>query len=229
MVMNVCSNTILAPTYRILQYAVIMLIGYLLGCSSMSFYISKWKNINIKEKGSKNYGASNTLALVGKRAGLAVLLHDIFKATLAIILIRFFLHIPYNNVEWVLAAIGLFAVIGHIFPFYLKFQGGKGFASYLGVVLGLDWRLFLGVVVLLLVAAFVTDYIVAGTFTAIIATPLYFLIIQHRVEITLIMTVCSLLLLYKHRENVVNIIEGKEMKIRSAFQKKYQQKDGKEA
>lgn len=204
----------------IIKYAAIMLIGYLLGSSSMSFYISKIKKINIKEQGSKNYGASNTLALAGKRAGLAVLVHDILKSFLAILLIRFLLNIPYNHVEWVLAGIGLFAVVGHIFPFYLKFNGGKGFAPYLGVVLGLDWRLFLGVVLLIFVMAFVTDYIVAGTFSTITVTPVYFLI-QQRWWVGIIMVVCSLLLLYKHRENIVNLKKGKEMKIRSAFMNKY--------
>ena len=204
----------------IIKYIAIMLIGYLLGSSSMSFYISKIQKINIKEQGSKNYGASNTLALAGKRAGLAVLLHDILKSFLAILLIRFLLNIPYNHVEWVLAGIGLFAVAGHIFPFYLKFNGGKGFAPYLGVVLGLDWRLFLGVVLLIFVMAFVTDYIVAGTFSAITVTPLYFLV-QQMWWVGAIMVVCSLLLLYKHRENIVRLKEGKEMKIRSAFGNKY--------
>ena len=203
------------------KYTIIMLIGYLLGSSSMSFYISKLKNINIKEQGSKNYGASNTLALMGKRAGLAVLLHDILKSFLAILLIRLYLNIPYNNVGWVLAAVGLFAVMGHIFPFYLRFKGGKGFASYLGAVLGLDWRLFLVVGILVIVVAYISDYIVVGTFTAITITPLYFLIMQRNILVAVIMAVCSFILLYKHKENIVNLRAGKEMKVRSAFKNKY--------
>ena len=209
----------------ILKYIIIVLLGYLLGSSSMSFYISKMKKVNIKEQGSKNYGASNTLALVGKRAGAAVLIHDILKSFLAILIIRLIMKIPYNDVAWVLAAIGLFAVIGHIFPFYLKFNGGKGFAPYLGVVLGLDWRLFLGVVLLIFVVAFITDYIVAGTFSTITVTPLYFLIVQRNMAVGLIMVVCSLFLLYKHRENIVNLAAGKEMKIRSAFKNKYRHEE----
>lgn len=207
-----------------MQYTIILLLAYLLGSSSMSFYISKIKKINIKEQGTKNYGASNTLALVGKRAGLAVLVHDILKAFLAILLVRFFLAISYNNVEWILAAVGLFAVIGHIFPFYLKFKGGKGFAPYLGVVLGLDWRLFLVVVLLIFIVAFISDYIVAGTFSTIIVTPLYFLILQRSLWVGAIMVLCSLILLYKHRENIIKIRNGQEMKIRSAFKNKYKQR-----
>ena len=205
----------------VLKYAIIIIIGYLLGSSSMSFYISKLKRINIKEQGSKNYGASNTVALAGKRAGAAVLVHDIMKSFLAILAVRLLWNIPYNNVQWVLAVIGTFAVVGHIFPFYLKFNGGKGFAPYLGVVLGLDWRLFLVVVLLIFGVAFITDYIVAGTFSTIIVTPLYFLFVHRNLAVGVIMIACSLLLLYKHRENVRNLKNGTEMKIRSAFRDKY--------
>jgi glycerol-3-phosphate acyltransferase PlsY len=186
----------------------------------MSFYISRAKKINLKEEGSKNLGASNTLALMGKKAGLAVLVHDVLKSFLVITIIRLCLHVPYNQVGWLLAVGGIFAVVGHIFPFYLKFKGGKGFATYIGVVMGLDWRLFLGIVVLIVVAAFVTDYIVAGTFSTITVAPVYFLFRQEWL-VALILLAGSLLILYKHRENIVSIKNGKEMKVRSAFANKY--------
>ena len=120
-----------------------IILGYLIGSSSMSFYISKAKKVNLKEEGSKNLGASNTLALMGKKAGLAVLVHDVLKSFLVIPIIRLCMHIPYNQVGWLLAIGGVFAVVGHIFPFYLKFKGGKGFATYVGIMLGLDWRFFI--------------------------------------------------------------------------------------
>lgn len=195
-------------------------LGYLIGSSSMSFYISRAKKINLKEEGSKNLGASNTLAIMGKKAGLAVLVHDVLKSFLVITIIRLCLHIPYNQVGWLLAVGGIFAVVGHIFPFYLNFKGGKGFATYIGVVMGLDWRLFLGIVVLIVVAAFITDYIVAGTFSTITVAPIYFLFRQEWL-VAAILLAGSLLILYKHRENIVSIKNGKEMKVRSAFANKY--------
>lgn len=197
-----------------------ILLGYLIGSSSMSFYISKAKKVNLKEEGSKNLGASNTLALMGKKAGLAVLVHDVLKSFFVILIIRLCMKVPYNQVGWLLAIGGVFAVVGHIFPFYLKFKGGKGFASYIGVVMGLDWRLFLGIVVLIVVAAFVTDYIVAGTFSTITVAPVYFLFRQEWL-VAAILLAGSLLILYKHRENIVSIKNGKEMKVRSAFANKY--------
>jgi len=197
-----------------------ILLGYLIGSSSMSFYISRAKKINLKEEGSKNLGASNTLALMGKKAGLAVLVHDVLKSFFVILIIRLCMQIPYNQVGWLMAAGGIFAVVGHIFPFYLKFKGGKGFATYIGVVMGLDWRLFLGIVVLIVVAAFITDYIVAGTFSTITVAPVYFLFRQEWL-VAAVLLAGSLLILYKHRENIVSIKNGKEMKVRSAFANKY--------
>lgn len=206
---------------KILPYVGILLLAYLIGSSSMSFYISRFKKINLKEKGSKNLGASNTLAIIGKKAALAVLVHDVLKSFFAILAVRILFDIPYNEVHWLLAAVGVAAVVGHIFPFYLRFKGGKGFATYIGLIFGLDWRLFLAVVVLIFVVAFITDYIVAGTFSTIAAGPVYYALIQPNLWVALIVTVGSLVILWKHRENIKNLKNGKEMKIRSAFQNKY--------
>lgn len=208
---------------KILPYAGILLLAYVIGSSSMSFYISKFKKINLKEKGSKNLGASNTLAMIGKKAAAAVLVHDVLKSFFAILAVRIIFDIPYNEVSWLLAAVGVAAVLGHIFPFYLKFKGGKGFATYIGLIFGLDWRLFLAVVVLIFVVAFITDYIVAGTFSTIAAGPVYYALIQPNLWVALIVLAGSLVILWKHIENIKNLKNGSEMKIRSAFQNKYKQ------
>lgn len=208
---------------KILPYVGILLLAYLIGSSSMSFYISKFKKINLKEKGSKNLGASNTLAVIGKKAAAAVLVHDVLKSFFAILAVRFLFDIPYNEVHWLLAAVGVAAVVGHIFPFYLRFKGGKGFATYIGLIFGLDWRLFLAVVFLIFVVAFITDYIVAGTFSTIAAGPVYYALIQPNLWVALIVTAGSLVILWKHRENIQNLKNDNEMKIRSAFQNKYKQ------
>lgn len=209
--------------YTIMKYTLLILLGYVVGSSSMSFYISKIKKVNLKEKGSKNLGASNTLAIMGKRAGAAVLVHDVLKSFFAILAVRILFDIPYNEVHWLLAAVGVAAVVGHIFPFYLRFKGGKGFATYIGLLFGLDWRLFLAVVAIIFIVAFITDYIVAGTFSTITAGPIYFWLIQTNVWVAIIVTIGSLVILWKHRENIRNLKNGNEMKIRSAFQNKYKQ------
>ena len=207
----------------IFKYMGIILAAYLIGSSSMSFYISRFKKIDLKEKGSKNLGASNTLAIIGKKAAAAVLVHDVLKSFFAILAVRILFDIPYNEVHWLLAAVGVAAVLGHIFPFYLKFKGGKGFATYIGLIFGLDWRLFLAVVGIIFLVAFITDYIVSGTFSTIAIGPLYFLLIQQAFLVAGIIAIGSLVILWKHRENIKNLRNGREMKIRSAFQNKYKQ------
>lgn len=207
----------------VIKYTVIILAGYLIGSSSMSFYISKFKKVNLKETGSKNLGASNTLAIIGKKAAAAVLVHDVLKSFFAILAVRILFDVPYNEVHWLLAAVGVAAVVGHIFPFYLKFKGGKGFATYIGLILGLDWRLFFAVVVIIFVVAFITDYIVSGTFSTIAIGPLYYLLIRPSFLVAGIVAIGSLVILWKHRENIRNLKNGSEMKIRSAFQNKYKQ------
>lgn len=105
-----------------LPYIVTILGAYLIGCSNMALYLSRWKGVNLRAGGSKNLGASNAFALMGWKAGLLVAVHDIGKAVLAVELSK-----------WIFPAVpllgfiaGVACVLGHMFPFYLKFKGGQG-------------------------------------------------------------------------------------------------------
>ena len=118
-------------------------IGYLIGSISPSYFLGKLKGINVKENGSGNLGASNTVVLFGWKAGIFVAIHDILKAILAIVIARVFFH----DVAYASEIAGVSCVVGHIFPFYLKFNGGKGFASYIGMMLALDFKLVMKAVV----------------------------------------------------------------------------------
>ena len=97
-------------------------LGYLLGCSNMAYWLSRIKNVDIRKNGSGNLGASNATVLLGWGAGVIVALHDIGKAVLAVILTK----LLFPEAEYAAAAAGVACVLGHIFPFYLKFKGGKG-------------------------------------------------------------------------------------------------------
>lgn len=197
------------------------IVAYLIGTFSMSYVISKISGINLKEHGSRNLGASNTLAIIGKRAGILVLICDVLKGLLAIYLVKY---IGGDNIMH-LAALGV--VLGHIFPFYLDFKGGKGFATYLGVILALDYKFFIILGIVALSLAGITNYIVAATFTFIIVSPVYFICIgEYLTAFELLVT--SLVILIKHKDNIVNLItrNGKEMKIFSAFGNKYKKASG---
>ena len=122
-----------------MAYFIVILVGYLLGSSSMSYYISQFKKVEIRDKGSKNLGASNTMMVLGWKYGLLVGIHDIGKSILAVVLAKHF----FPDLELVGFLAGVASVLGHIYPFYLKFKGGKGFASYFGMTLALNWKLAL--------------------------------------------------------------------------------------
>ena len=105
-----------------MNYLLAVILGYLLGCSSMAYYIGKIQKTDIRTAGSGNLGASNTTVLFGWGAGVAVALHDIGKAILAVLAAKWL----FPGLEYAGAAAGVACVLGHIFPFYLGFRGGKG-------------------------------------------------------------------------------------------------------
>ena len=195
-----------------MNYLYATLIGYLLGCSSMSFYLSKIRGVDIRSHGSKNLGASNTMILMGWKAGILVAVHDILKAALAVIFTQIF----FPELPFIGAVAGVAAVFGHIFPFYLKFKGGKGFASYIGMTLALNWKFALILIVVVALITLITDYIVIGTFTTIASVPLYMGFSNHSYILSLILLVGTAVILYKHRENIVKLKNGTEIGLRSA-------------
>lgn len=202
-----------------MQYILIVLFSYLIGCSSMSYYIAKINKVDIKNKGSKNYGASNTVALIGWKAGILVGVHDIGKAVLAIVLTKYFC----PDLAYAPVIAGVACILGHIFPFYLHFDGGKGFASYMGLLLGLDVFAFVIFGIGVIVITLVTDYIVLATMTVVILSPIYF-------GFTLgwptaaIMAFASIIIIYKHRANLVRIYKGTEMGLRRAHKGELREK-----
>lgn len=194
-----------------MYYLFAVLLGYLFGCSHMAFYISKLKKLDIRSAGSGNLGASNATALLGWWAGILVAVHDIGKSALAVLLARmFFPELPHIG-----AVAGVASVLGHIFPFYLKFKGGKGFASYIGMTLALNWKFALIIMAAVLIVTLVTDYIVVGTTLTIVSAPIYLGIAGHSLILTLILCIATAVILYKHRMNYVRIWNGTEIGLRS--------------
>ena len=194
-------------------YAVSVLIGYLLGCSNMALYLSLARGVDFRNQGSGNLGASNAAILMGWRAGIIVGIHDIGKAFLSVYLAR----LLFPQLSWVGAAAGVAAVLGHIFPFYLKFRGGKGFAAFLGMTLALSWKFALVLLALIVIATLVSDFIVSGTFTAIAAVPVYVGITEKSAVAAAIILVAAAAILYKHIENIKRLRNGTEIGLRSAL------------
>ena len=196
-----------------MAYALVIAVGYLLGCSNMAYYISKAKKKDIRTAGSGNLGASNATVLFGWRSGIAVALHDIGKAALAVVIARWL----FPELEHAGAAAGVASVMGHIFPFYLGFKGGKGLASYFGMTLALNWKLALIAAAVIVLATLITDYIVVGTFSTIVLVPTYMGITTHNLLLVAILCAATVVIFYKHRENIVRIIKREEIGLRSTI------------
>ena len=199
-----------------MAYLAAILLGYLLGCSNMALYLSRLYNVDFRKGGSGNLGASNATVLMGWKAGVLVALHDIGKAALAVFLARLF----FPDTARIGAVAGVSCVLGHIFPFYLKFRGGKGFAAYIGMTIALNWRLALVVCIAVVLVTILTDYIVAGTMTTIITVPTYLGVAGQDLLLALILLIATAVIIFKHLENFKKILRGQEIGLRSTIRGK---------
>jgi len=200
-----------------MAYILVCLMGYLLGCSNMAVYLAKWKKVDLKSRGSGNNGASNAAIVLGWRAGILTALHDIGKAVLAVALAQWL----FPQLSYAREAAGAACVLGHVFPVFFNFRGGKGFASYLGMTLVLNWKLALILMVAVAVITLVADYIVFGTLTTVCAVPLYQGISSQSLIAGLILASVSAVIVWKHWENLQKIAKGTEIGLRGTLSKKH--------
>ena len=190
-----------------MKYILCILIGYLIGTVNPSYIIAKARGFDIREKGSKNAGASNALILFGKVLGIGCALFDIAKATFAIWLCgKLFPELTYS-----FAVTGVACILGHSFPFYMKFRGGKGLACLGGMILAFDWRVFLIMLAAEIIVAIVTDYICFVPLTASAVFPIVYGILCQDAWGALIISLILLLMIYKHKENLKRIKQKTEM------------------
>ena len=197
-------------------YIIGAIIAYLLGGISPSYIIAKVKNKDIRSHGSGNLGASNTVILLGAKWGVLVGVIDILKAFIPVTIAKY----CFPEYVWLPYVVACCAILGHVFPFYLKFKGGKGTATYFGSMLGLHPIAFVVIGLIFLIVTFSTDYIVIGTYTVISRFPLYLLIFLSVIP-TSIMLIGSTVVAVKHRGNIVKIINKEEIGLRAAFSGKH--------
>lgn len=190
-----------------------IIIGYLLGCINVSYILSKFKGFDIRKYGSGNAGASNVMIVFGRKAGLIVALLDIFKAFLAVRLAGFiFPDAVMGTGNYAGCIAGTFAIIGHIFPFYMHFKGGKGLASLGGTILAVDYRLFFILLFLAIIIAVVTDYICFVPTSMSLIFPITYGYLVKSWGITCILLFSSIFMWYRHMENFERIKRGEEVK-----------------
>jgi glycerol-3-phosphate acyltransferase PlsY len=191
----------------VLFYLICILMGYLVGTVNPSYIISKIKGFDIRKKGSGNAGASNAVLVLGRFIGVACALLDILKATFVIWLAKLLFHALTHT----FAVTGIACIVGHIFPFYMRFRGGKGLACLGGTVLAFDWRVFLIMLASEILVAILTNYICFVPVTAGLVFPIVYGVMTHDVIGAVILLLGGLLITWKHKDNFKRIRQGTEV------------------
>lgn len=191
-------------------YIASIFIGYLFGCFNLAYLISKYKKMDLQNIGSKNLGASNTFISIGKGLGVLVAICDILKCTVAILLVGML----FPNYAHLTYLTGIACVIGHMFPFYLKFKGGKGFASFLGMTLALHWKYFIIIGICTILITLLTKYIVLATMTTVISYPVFLFFQTGSLLIVTLVSAVSIIIIIKHRKNLIRIIKKEEFQFK---------------
>lgn len=186
-------------------------IGYLLGSLNPAALLGAIKKKNLRQEGTKNLGASNVLLTIGKAAGVLVMLFDILKAFFAAKLAK----VLFPQLALACLIAGVAAVIGHVFPFYLKFKGGKGLAAFGGMVLAYSPWMFLGLLAVCLVAMLIVNHSYAMPMTAAALFPVLAGLQSRDIWVILLTATASLLIIIKHWSNIDKGKSGKEKEIRS--------------
>lgn len=197
-----------------------LIMGYLLGSLSPAAMLSKIKSKDLRKNGTGNLGATNTMLVLGKWYGIMVMVIDILKSYIAVKLAR----MMFARVAAAGMLAGCGAIVGHIFPLYNKFKGGKGLACMAGMILALDFNVFSMMLTLGVVSVIVSDYAVALPVFAACSTPFVFGMYYASVAVFGVLLIPCTVMLLKHKDNFSRIKRGTEIKFRSYLRKKLEKK-----
>ncbi len=204
-------------------YIIVAIIAYLIGSINFSIIISKkLAGFDVRQKGSGNAGTTNVLRSVGKKAALITLICDILKGVVAIGIALLVGNIVQNVDKALLVQLaGIFVVVGHTFPIFFGFKGGKGIATSLGILLMTNWQIGLICLVFALVLMAITRMVSVGSIAAAILFPVLVIFIDQNYIVPdannwkylIFSIVLCLIVLFNHRENIKRILNGTENKI----------------
>ena len=196
-----------------------ILLAYLTGAFPSAVWVGKtFYKIDVREFGSGNAGATNTFRVLGKNAGIPVLVMDIFKGWLCVNYISFLTNIPESAeaIFEIQLAFGIAAVIGHLFPIYTGFRGGKGIATLLGLLIGLHTVAALYSILVFVIVLTTSKYVSLGSIIASIAFPLLVILIlgSTNVSLNLFAFFVPILSLITHQKNIERLLRGEETKVK---------------
>lgn len=198
----------------VINIIVCLLFGYLFGCFSTGYFIGKINKVDITKYGSKSSGTTNALRTLGAKAALFTLIGDMIKAIIPVLLVK---HVIFSTNEHVLLFAlytGLGVVIGHNYPVFLKFRGGKGIASTGGTMVAFDPFIIPFALPIFAVSIAITRYVSVGSLLISIFFPIWIIIRNPgNIHMLLVGFVFTLLAFIKHRENIKRILNGTENKL----------------
>ena len=185
---------------------IITLIAYLIGSVSFGILASKLFNIaDPRTMGSKNPGATNVMRQGNKVAAIFTLLGDMFKATILLLIAKF-----YGVSDSLIVLISIALMLGHVYPIYYQFKGGKGVATALGILLGISPVLALSVFIIWVIIFFIWKFSSLAAIGATLSSPIIALWIGLSNQLVFLMCILSLIILVRHKSNIKNLLNGTE-------------------
>ncbi|MBE6208929.1 MAG: glycerol-3-phosphate 1-O-acyltransferase PlsY [Rikenellaceae bacterium] len=206
--------------FRIISVTILVICAYLLGSIPSAVWIGKrYYGIDIREHGSKNAGTTNTLRVLGKRAAIPVFVIDFLKGFLAVTLSNLLAYNESMDSNFIInVKIGLIfaAVLGHIFPIFAGFKGGKGVATIAGAVVGIYPPAILLCLIVWFLSLLITHYVSFSSMLAGVMYPIFIMIspqTNHSIPLIIFSLIVAVLLIYTHRKNIKRLMAGEESKI----------------
>lgn len=187
--------------------------GYLLGSANSSIIVGKFYGTDVRKHGSGNAGTTNTLRTLGKKAALFVLLGDILKGLLAYLAGYYITGSALGGMVG-----GTAAILGHIWPVYFGFKGGKGVLTSLAVLLMIDWPIALVLLGIFIIIVLLTRYVSLGSIVGATLFPVLSLVLGRSTETVIFSALIAVLIIFMHRTNIKRLLKGTESKIGSKKQ-----------
>ncbi len=208
-----------------ISFIIVIVASYLIGSISFSVIFTKrFAGFDVRKKGSGNAGSTNVLRTAGKKVAILTLICDVLKGVISLLLaivVGNIFNVDDNTKATLVEFAGIFAVIGHTFPVFFEFKGGKGVATALGVLLMFNWKIGLICLLFALIIMAITKMVSLGSVTAAILFPILCIFIQQNYLVEgdhfgyrVFGIIMALIVCFNHRENIKRIIEGKENKLK---------------
>jgi glycerol-3-phosphate acyltransferase PlsY len=193
----------------VIPYIIAALVGYLLGGINSAIIVGKLSGVDVREHGSKNAGLTNAVRVLGKKKALFVLLGDVLKGVLACV----FGIVLAPDTPSVMLLAGLMCVIGHNWPVYFGFKGGKGALTSVTVLFFADYRIALILIGVFILLVVLTRYVSLGSMTGAVLLPVFGIVFRKGLDFFIFSMILAVMLVWRHRGNIQRLIKGEESKL----------------